>query len=152
MSDSFATPWTVAHKASLPMGFPRQEYWGGCHFLLQGISQPRDKICIFCIGRQILYHWATTKIKWERPISKHFSEKEFTGYPRDGNLNITWWLGLRNLTHPGHFLSLIPSPYLMASVVNWIHPQSRKQLLMTPLSHSFNFDRYRDWDGSSASL
>ena len=53
-------------------------------------------------------------------------EKEFTGYPRDGNLDITWWLGLRNLTHPGHFLSLIPSPYLTASVVNWIHPQSRK--------------------------
>ena len=23
----FATPWTVAHKAPLSMGFPRQEYW-----------------------------------------------------------------------------------------------------------------------------
>ena len=27
MSDSFATPWTVAHLAPLSMGFPRQEYW-----------------------------------------------------------------------------------------------------------------------------
>ena len=27
MSNSFTTPWTVAHQASLPMGFPRQEYW-----------------------------------------------------------------------------------------------------------------------------
>ena len=27
MSDSFATPWTVAHKAPLSMGFPRQEFW-----------------------------------------------------------------------------------------------------------------------------
>ena len=23
------TPWTVAHQASLSMGFPRQEYWSG---------------------------------------------------------------------------------------------------------------------------
>ena len=29
MSDSFATPWIVAHQASLSMGFPRQEYWSG---------------------------------------------------------------------------------------------------------------------------
>ena len=27
MSDSFVTPWTVAHQALLFMGFPRQEYW-----------------------------------------------------------------------------------------------------------------------------
>ena len=25
----FATPWTVAHQASLSMGFSRQEYWNG---------------------------------------------------------------------------------------------------------------------------
>ena len=29
VSSSFATPWTVAHKAPLSMGFPRQEYWSG---------------------------------------------------------------------------------------------------------------------------
>ena len=28
----FATPRTVAHRASLPMGFPRQEYWSGLPF------------------------------------------------------------------------------------------------------------------------
>ena len=28
MSDSFATPWTIACQASLYMGFSRQEYWG----------------------------------------------------------------------------------------------------------------------------
>ena len=27
-----ATPWTVAHQASLSMGFPRQEYWSGFLF------------------------------------------------------------------------------------------------------------------------
>ena len=29
VSDSFATPWTVAHKAPLPMEFFSQEYWSG---------------------------------------------------------------------------------------------------------------------------
>ena len=29
MLNSFVTPWTVAHQASLSMGFPRQEYWNG---------------------------------------------------------------------------------------------------------------------------
>ena len=33
----FVTPWTVAHQAPLSMGFSRQEYWLGCHALLQGI-------------------------------------------------------------------------------------------------------------------
>ena len=37
MSVSFVTPWTVAHQASLTMGFPRQNTGMGCHFLLQGI-------------------------------------------------------------------------------------------------------------------
>ena len=27
---------TIAHQALLSMGFPRQEYWSGCPFLLQG--------------------------------------------------------------------------------------------------------------------
>ena len=32
MSDSFATPWTVAHWAPLSMEFFRQEYWSGLPF------------------------------------------------------------------------------------------------------------------------
>ena len=32
MSDTFATPWTVTHQASLSMGFSRQEYWSGLPF------------------------------------------------------------------------------------------------------------------------
>ena len=31
-SDSFATPWTVAHQAPLSTGFSRQEYWSGLPF------------------------------------------------------------------------------------------------------------------------
>ena len=29
LSNSFVTPWTVAHQAPLSMGFSRQEYWSG---------------------------------------------------------------------------------------------------------------------------
>ena len=32
----FAAPWTVTYQAPLTMGFSRQEYWSGFHFLLQG--------------------------------------------------------------------------------------------------------------------
>ena len=32
MSDSFVTPWTVAHQCPLSMGFPRQECWTGLPF------------------------------------------------------------------------------------------------------------------------
>ena len=36
MSD-FAPLWTVARQVPLSVGFSRQEYWSGCHALLQGI-------------------------------------------------------------------------------------------------------------------
>ena len=42
MSDSFATPWTVAHQGPLSMGFPRQEYWSGLPFPPpEGLPNPR---------------------------------------------------------------------------------------------------------------
>ena len=33
----FATPWTVAHQASLSVGFPRQESWSGLPFPSPGV-------------------------------------------------------------------------------------------------------------------
>ena len=36
MSNSFVTPWTVAHQALLSIGFPRQEYWSGLPFPFPG--------------------------------------------------------------------------------------------------------------------
>ena len=32
VSDSFATPWTVARQAPLSLGFARHEYWSGLPF------------------------------------------------------------------------------------------------------------------------
>ena len=34
----------------------------GCHLLLQGIFGPRDQTCVSCIGRQILYYYATWEV------------------------------------------------------------------------------------------
>ena len=37
-------PWSIAYQAPLAMGFSRQKYWRGCHFLLWGIfPNPRIK-------------------------------------------------------------------------------------------------------------
>ena len=36
VSDSFTTPWTVAHQAPLSTGFPRQEYWSELPFPTPG--------------------------------------------------------------------------------------------------------------------
>ena len=61
---TLATPWTVAHQAPLPMGFPRQEYWSDCHFLLQGIFlTQRLNLCFL--------HWPADSI----PLSHQGSPK-----------------------------------------------------------------------------
>ena len=51
----FVTPWTVACQASPFLGFSRQEYWSGCHFLPQGIfpTQGLNPGLLHC--RQTLY-------------------------------------------------------------------------------------------------
>ena len=76
MSDSFATPWTVAHQAPLSMGFPRQEYWSGLPFPSPGDPpdpgmEPSSPAC-----RWILHHW-TTRV-WKHILfiqDPHFPSK-----------------------------------------------------------------------------
>ena len=56
----FATPWTVAYQAFPSMGFSRQEYWSGLHFLLQEIfptqglnpSLPRCRQTLYRLSHQ----------------------------------------------------------------------------------------------------
>ena len=54
--------WTVAHQAPLSMEFSRQEYWKGCHVLLQGIfpikglNQHLGISYLSCIWRRVLFH------------------------------------------------------------------------------------------------
>ena len=56
VSDSLATPWTVAHQAPLSVGFSRQDYWSGLPCPSPGdlpypVIEPGSPHC-----RQILYH------------------------------------------------------------------------------------------------
>ena len=54
---------TIVHQAPLPMVFSRQEYWGEFPCPPSGgLFQLRDRTQIFCIGRKILYHWATQEV------------------------------------------------------------------------------------------
>ena len=62
---SFETPWTVACKAPLSMGFLGKNSGVDFRFLLRGVSQLRDQTHVSCIGRLIFYHWAT----WEAHLS-----------------------------------------------------------------------------------
>ena len=50
----FATPWTVAYQAPLSMGLPGKNTGVGCHFLLQGSSQPRDRTRVSCMEADAL--------------------------------------------------------------------------------------------------
>ena len=43
-----ATPWTAAHQAPPSMGFSRQEYWSGCHCLLQPFSRHYYSLMLRC--------------------------------------------------------------------------------------------------------
>ena len=52
----FATPWTVAYQAPPFMGFPRQGYWMGCHFLLQGVFSTQGSNPGLLHFGQTLYH------------------------------------------------------------------------------------------------
>ena len=66
----FSTPWTVAFQTPLSMGFSSQEFWSVLRFPPPGnLPDSGIKPCIFCIGRRILYHWAT----WETQRSKYLA-------------------------------------------------------------------------------
>ena len=78
VSESFATAWTVAHQASLSMGFSRQEYWSGLPNPSPGSYRPRDWALVSCIAGRFFTIWATREavvwcihcsvliIKWEK--------------------------------------------------------------------------------------
>ena len=59
MSDSFWTPGTVAHYASLSMDSPCKNTGVGCHALLHGIFPIQGLNLYLLHCRRILYHWAT---------------------------------------------------------------------------------------------
>ena len=60
-SDTFATPWTIACQAPLPVGFPRQEYWNGLPLSSPGNipapgMEPTSPALAGGVGWVVLYH------------------------------------------------------------------------------------------------
>ena len=54
----FETLGTVAHQASLSMGFSRKEYWSELPFIPPGnLPDPEIELLshVFCVGRWVLY-------------------------------------------------------------------------------------------------
>ena len=49
------TPWSVTCQASLAIGFPRQKYWVGGHFIFQGIFLTQGSN-LQLLHWRILYH------------------------------------------------------------------------------------------------
>ena len=71
----FVNPWTITHQAPLSMEFSSQEYlsrvaisYSRGFFLTQGSHHIS---CVSCIGRKILYRWAT----WEATPSPYYLHK-----------------------------------------------------------------------------
>ena len=102
----FATPWTVAHQASLSMGFPRQEYWSGLPFPSSrdlphpGIEPvypeladeffttdpPGKPTCTYtCLCMYKIFLKAYTPVCYQEDVHRHWREMGvlFTIYPFD---------------------------------------------------------------------
>ena len=90
---TLVTPWTVAHQAPLSTGFSRQEYWSGCHFLLQCMKVKSES--------EGVQSCPTLATPWtadhQAPLSTGFSRQEywsgvlFCG-TRYGYQGLPWWL------------------------------------------------------------
>ena len=68
MSNSFATPWTVACQASLSTGFSRQEYWSELPFPSPGdLPNPGIKPTYLTLAGRFF--------TWEAPVSPYLAFK-----------------------------------------------------------------------------
>ena len=93
MSNSFATPWTVAPQVPLSVRFPRQEHWSELPCPPPGsLPDPRIKPqLLHC--RLVLYHWPpgkphnglllSHKNEWNCVICRHIDR------PRDCHIELS---------------------------------------------------------------
>ena len=64
----YVTLWTVSHQAPLSIGFSRQQYWSGCHSLLQGVFLTQgSKLCL-------LWSWIAGRLY---PLSHQKEDKNY---------------------------------------------------------------------------
>ena len=63
------TPRTIVHQAPLSMEFSRQEYGGGCHFLVQRILTTEGLNPGLLPCRKILYHFDLQQMQQGSPFA-----------------------------------------------------------------------------------
>ena len=115
----FATPWTVACQASLPMEFSRQNTGVGCHFLLQGnllIQGLNPSLCISCIGSWILHHCAA----WEWQLLLYLMLTLLHAKQPDSQWVFLFSCGLetRNILQVGTLFFSLKKEFYKYSIIN----------------------------------
>ena len=65
---TLAAPWTAARQALPGTSQARILKWVAISFS-KGSSPPRDRTCIYCIGRQILHHWARDRDRRQTTVA-----------------------------------------------------------------------------------
>ena len=128
-----ATTWTVVYQAPLSMGFSRQEYWSGLHFLLQGIFLTQG-------SNLHLLHWQEDSLMsylgswvWIWPIKfpkKTFFKKWLT-LGQEGGTGTGWGLWLFIDQFSCSVMSNCATPWTVANQI--------------PLSMEFSRQEY--WNG-----
>ena len=107
VSNSFATPWTVACLAPLSMGFPRQEYWSGLPFPSPGnLPDPGSNPCLLHWQAESLplSHWGspmdiTPTIKYLRLASRASFLSQLSA------LWMCWWIFFAMFLKVGRWLN-----------------------------------------------
>ena len=67
MSDSFATPWIVAHLDPLSRDFPSKSTGIGCRSLLQWVFLTRNWTCVSCIALEKEMATHSSILAWKIP-------------------------------------------------------------------------------------
>jgi len=125
----FATLWTVAHQASLSVGFSKQEYWSGLPCLFQGIflTQRLNP----CLLQYIPQEYSMLATLPHQRVTIPFLKNEYNS-GNSAQCYVAAWMG-------GHFggewirvyvYGWVPllSAWNYDSIVNWLYSNMRKSL------------------------
>ena len=97
------TPWTLACQASLSMGFFQANILEEIIISFpRGSFRPGDQTCVSCvscIGRQILYHWATEEAQF---MLTHWLKMDSNGF-----------ISIQSTSHIGEIFTVKPNELLL---------------------------------------
>ena len=109
----FAAPWTGAHQAPLSVGFPRQESWSGCHFLLQGVFLTIVlNLCLLYWQTDSLPLWAT----WEDSHAKCYCIASIKSFSQGFNFYLLFTSLIQHLDNKK--ITEFPLMHISGSVPN----------------------------------